>query len=218
MSKPDNMRLRVAWLIMALLAFGVGGYALTTSLVPMLRPTFIENLFQQSSFSALGHLLGGGVALITGALQVNTRLRKNHPGLHRKLGWLYVFACTWGGVAALILAAQSTGGMVAHLGFSGLGIGWLITTTLAFKYIRDRNIVAHRRWMLRSYALTLAAVTLRIYLPASQVAGIDFESAYRVIAWLCWVPNLVAVECFLAMGSGLTIDNKPESAAREAPV
>ena len=51
--------------------------------------------------------------------------------------------------------------------------------------------------MVRSYALTLAAVTLRIYLPASQVAGVSFTIAYPVIAWLCWVPNLLLAQWFL---------------------
>jgi hypothetical protein len=60
--------------------------------------------------------------------------------------------------------------------------------------IRQGRIADHRDWMLRSYALTLAAVTLRLYLPASQIAGISFLIAYPAIAWLCWVPNLLVAE------------------------
>jgi hypothetical protein len=64
----------------------------------------------------------------------------------------------------------------------------------------------HRAWMLRSYALTFAAVTLRIWLPLSQIAGIPFQEAYAAIAWLCWVPNLVVVEWFiLRRRTGLAI-------------
>ena len=48
--------------------------------------------------------------------------------------------------------------------------------------------------MIRNFALTFAAVTLRIYLPASMAAGIEFGVAYRAIAWLCWVPNVVVAE------------------------
>ena len=44
------------------------------------------------------------------------------------------------------------------------------------------------------YALTLAAVTLRVYLPASMALGLDFDRAYAAIAWLCWVPNLLAAQ------------------------
>ncbi len=48
--------------------------------------------------------------------------------------------------------------------------------------------------MIRSYALTFAAVTLRIYLPLSQIAGMPFDPAYQTISWLCWVPNLIVAE------------------------
>jgi hypothetical protein len=51
--------------------------------------------------------------------------------------------------------------------------------------------------MTRSFALTLAAVTLRIWLPLSAVAGIPFPDAYQVVAWLCWVPNLIVTEWFI---------------------
>jgi hypothetical protein len=48
--------------------------------------------------------------------------------------------------------------------------------------------------MIRSYPLTLAAVTLRTYLPLSLALGVPFANAYRVISWLCWVPNIVLAE------------------------
>ena len=54
--------------------------------------------------------------------------------------------------------------------------------------------------MIRSYALTLAAATLRLYLPVAAIAsihGYDFMVAYRAIAWLAWVPNAIAVEFYI---------------------
>jgi len=49
-------------------------------------------------------------------------------------------------------------------------------------------------WMIRSYALTLGAVTLRIYIPLFLMQGVPFEQAYPAIAWLAWVPNLIIAE------------------------
>ena len=49
--------------------------------------------------------------------------------------------------------------------------------------------------MIRSYALTFAAVTLRLQIPLSQIAGLSMETAYPVIAWLSWIPNLLLAEC-----------------------
>jgi len=52
--------------------------------------------------------------------------------------------------------------------------------------------------MIRSWALTLSAVTLRLYLSAIPVLGLDFVDAYRAISFLCWVPNLLLAEAWLA--------------------
>jgi hypothetical protein len=57
--------------------------------------------------------------------------------------------------------------------------------------------------MLRSYALTFAAVTLRLYLPLAVIAsihGYDFMVAYRFIAWFAWVPNAIFAELFIRRG------------------
>ena len=60
------------------------------------------------------------------------------------------------------------------------------------------RIASHRAWMFRSFALTFAAVTLRLQMPAAGMAGMSFEEFYPIIAWSCWVPNLVAAELWLA--------------------
>jgi hypothetical protein len=51
--------------------------------------------------------------------------------------------------------------------------------------------------MIRSFALTLAAVTLRFYLPIPPSLGYDFDDGYRAIAWLSWVPNLMLAELYV---------------------
>ena len=61
--------------------------------------------------------------------------------------------------------------------------------------------------MIRNYALTFAAVTLRIELFALIAAGVPF--AYKTVAWSSWLPNLLVVEGWIrrelkAVGSRLT--------------
>ena len=48
--------------------------------------------------------------------------------------------------------------------------------------------------MIRSYAMILAAVTLRIELPLLAMWLQGFAPAYRIVAWSCWVPNLLVAE------------------------
>ena len=80
------------------------------------------------------------------------------------------------------------------MGLCGLALAWLYTGWRAYRSIRARETAAHRRWMVRNFALAFGAVTLRLWLPGSLFAGAPFEIAYPLVAWLCWVPNLVVAE------------------------
>jgi hypothetical protein len=182
------------WVTVVVLATGVAAYAAAVLLIPGFGPPFVAEVRTHLPVALSMHLAGGVLALATGAWQLNTRIRSRHVGVHRGLGRLYVGAVIVGGVGGLMLAPGSQAGIVTHLGFGSLAIAWLGTTTAGYLAIRRQDQATHRRWMLRSYAITFAAVTLRIYLPLSQVLGLPFEPSYQVISWLCWVPNLLVVE------------------------
>ena len=187
----------VSWTFMLLAASLVGIYALASALLPGLRTEFVDDMVQTSATGSILHFLGGAVVIIVGAFQFNAGFRNRHTNLHRLFGRIYVGGIVIGGLAALNLAFYSTGGVVAHFGFGLLAVCWLGTTLVAFRHVRTRNIPLHQQWMIRSYALTLAAVTLRLYLPLFQIAGLSFDEAYPAIAWLCWVPNLLIAEWWL---------------------
>lgn len=185
------------WITLIVLSSGVAAYAAAVLFLPHFGPPFVTELRSRIALPLSMHLAGGSLALATGAWQLNTHLRSRHPSIHRWIGRVYVVAVLVGGLGAAILAPGSQEGTVTHWGFGLLAVAWLGTTVLAYGAIRRRDLAAHRRWMLRSYALTFAAVTLRIYLPLSQVLGLPFGPSYQVISWLCWVPNLLLVELFV---------------------
>jgi uncharacterized membrane protein len=187
----------IAWSLMAFLALAVASYAIAVCVVPSLRPPLVRELIAASPLAAFTHFMGGGIALAAGAFQLNSRLRTRHLAWHRWTGRVYLVAVAFGGAAGFALALQSSAGPVARFGFGLLAPVWLATTARAYVLVRRGDIARHREWMIRSYALTLAAVTLRLYLPASQLAGLPMDAAYPAIAWLCWVPNLVAAEWLL---------------------
>lgn len=179
----------------------VTGYALIAySLFPAgatVHPD-MRSTYATHSLGIYLHIFGSAVALGLGPWQFFPRLRSNRPALHRWLGRLYLgVGVLIGGVAGLYMAQFALGGGLARTGFTALALLWLLTGLMAYLSIRGGNIAAHRRWMLRNFALTFAAVTLRIYLPVPLAAGLPFEPAYAVIAWLCWLPNLLVVELWL---------------------
>jgi hypothetical protein len=193
----EKLSMRTAWAVMALAAVAIAGTAVGGMVSPSARSVLMADLFARAPVVMVLHIGGGSAALIIGAVQVNRRIRSRFLSLHRWLGTGYTVAVLLAGTAALALAPSSLGGMVTHLGFGGLAICWLATTILAVRSIFRLDIPAHHRWMYRSYALTLAAVTFRIYMPLSAALGMEFEDAYRLVSWLCWVPNLVFVEAWL---------------------
>ncbi len=154
------------------------------------------------------HALSGSIALLVGWLQFSAKLRANRPQLHRSVGILYAAAIGVAGFSGVFLSLFASGGLPGQLGFGFLSLAWLVTTGAGIYAIAapGRDAKAHGRWMLRSYALTLAAVTLRVYLPLSMLLfGLEsYETYYGAIAWLCWVPNLLAAEWLIRRRSAVS--------------
>lgn len=144
----------------------------------------------------LTHVAGGVTALALGGFQLVT-WRGPRRAWHRPAGRVYVMACLTSAVAGLWLAMTSPSGPVAGLGFGLLAVCWFTATALGWRKVVAGDVVGHRRWMIRSLAMTFAAITLRIMIPVSEIAGLDFAVAYPVIAYAAWIPNLLVAEFWL---------------------
>lgn len=143
----------------------------------------------------LAHIFGGVFALATGPFQFSRRMRVRYLGLHRWLGRVYLIAVGIGSVAGFRIALESFGGLPSHFGFGMLAALWFVTAAMAYGRILQGRIQSHREWMIRSFALTFAAVTLRLWLPFMVgLMHIPFPPAYVTISWLCWLPNLLLAE------------------------
>ncbi len=140
-----------------------------------------------------GHIALAPVALALLPLQFSTKLRLRRPHLHRWLGRLYGLMILLSGLSGFFLALRTEEGPVAASGLAALAVAWLSTTAVAIYLAIQRDIPAHRRWMIRSAALTLSAVTLRLYLPVGELT-VGFDTAYPLICWACWVPNMFIAE------------------------
>lgn len=143
------------------------------------------------------HVVASVAALLVGPLQFVRGLRARWPAFHRLTGPTYVIACAIGAPTGLVLAFGTTAGPVAGVGFGIQSLLWPIFTWLGWRAAVERRFDDHRDWMLRSYATTAAAITLRLYLPASMMMGYEFMPAYQLIAWLSWTTNLTLTEYYI---------------------
>lgn len=142
------------------------------------------------------HVLIGGIILIAGLLQLHPRSSQNFRKAHRVSGYIYVmgilfFAAPGGLVMSLFIGR----GLLVLISFLLQSVLWFTFTAIAFNKIRKGDIAAHQQWMWRSYALTFAAITLRVYIYfTSYQFNLNDASAYATLAWLSWVPNLLFAE------------------------
>ena len=104
------------------------------------------------------HALCGAVALLAGPVQFSSRFRRDHRQFHRVLGHAYVIAVLFGATTGIALAAGRPG----LPGTSMQAAAWIVCTTAAFLTARNRQIVQHRRWMVRSWAVTFTFVSSRV--------------------------------------------------------
>ena len=182
----------IAWWLLAIAATAVGSYGIT---LRDARPS--GDAVPGMPWLDEVHFALGGVALVLGVWGFRRDVLARRPAVHRSVGLIYVAAVNVSGIAALLMAVYSLGGLIGHLGFGLLAVGWLLTTNVGWARIRARRVGDHRRWMVRSYALCCAAITLRIELGPLVAWTGSFERAYPIVAWLCWVPNLVFAEWWL---------------------
>lgn len=186
-------RSRVAttlWWLMLLSCAGVAIYATRYFVVPTNDAHFARYLLLLRL-----HIAGGIGAMLAGPWQFSEKLRSRRIELHRWMGRFYLLEVGLGSTAGLAMSFVSEGGLATHLGFGALAVLWFFTGLQAYRKIVAGQVAEHRQWMIRNFALTLAAVTLRNWLPL-MLFGLhwSFRVSYITVSWLCWVPNLLVAE------------------------
>ncbi|NUM43357.1 MAG: DUF2306 domain-containing protein [Anaerolineales bacterium] len=192
--KTNQISKNIGWGVMTFLALGITLVASRyfTWDTEVFFPAQL-NVYLAHRVGIITHIVGGVLALSLGPFQFLSKLRNKYPIIHRWMGRLYLVGILLGGTAGLYMSMFAYSGIVASVGFASLAILWLATGVMAYRTIRARDTEAHRRWMIRNFALTFAAVTLRLEMaPLSMLFG--EETGYAFTAWTCWTINLLVAE------------------------
>ncbi|HRA76522.1 MAG TPA: DUF2306 domain-containing protein [Propionicimonas sp.] len=100
---------------------------------------------------------------LLGAFQFSSRLRRRRPGWHRRAGRVLVplgLAVALSGLWMTLAFAPKPGSGAVLYGLRlVVGTGMAAMVVLGFAAIRHGDIVRHRAWMTRAYALALGAGT-----------------------------------------------------------
>ncbi len=191
MPSPRKITLKALLLILAcaVTAYALGYYWIYNGS----NEGFIVKFRTLNPLLVYAHFIGAGLALTLGALQLWSK-RPSH--LHRWLGRSYCVCVLIGAIGGVYLSFYSHLGIATGLGFLILAMLWTSTTAIALRFALTHQVEAHRRWILRSFALSCAAISLRVLLPVLSLV-FSFETSYILVAWLSWGINLVLVEIYL---------------------
>ena len=148
------------------------------------------------------HITSSILVLAGGVFQFFPVLLRGGAKWHRLIGKLYVGSILiFAAPSGLVIAAFANGGLAAKVGFSLQCFVWWFCTFAGWREIMHRRIEAHTVWMWRSFAITLAALSLRTesYFMHYYLGTKPIET-YLTVTWLSWVGNLMLVECLLYFG------------------
>lgn len=142
------------------------------------------------------HVYASMWVLLAGFTQFSGSLQRNYPRLHRGMGYVYITdVLIITGPAGLLMGFYANGGLSSRIAFVLLAVLWIYFTAMALVKAKQKDFTAHRNFMIRSYALTLSAITLRAWKYAiTNTVELPPMDVYRVVAWLGWGLNLIVAE------------------------
>lgn len=192
----------LALVALVFLAVSIPPYASLNPELSRIRPPESHPLYYPA---LVGHVMFASVAMVTCCLQVWPWFRQRFPVAHRRIGRIYVFGGALpAGICGLAIAVAAPFGPVAAASSVVLATLWLTCTVTGFRMARQRRFADHRRWMIRSFALTFSIVTNRLW-------GVVFAIAFGVTpeqfadpataqtlagltTWLGWTLTLLVAE------------------------
>ncbi len=153
------------------------------------------------------HVPCAAAAMLLGGLQLVPRIRANRRR-HRLIGRTFLgfgtvaFVCT-----AIPLAITTPDGNLTRFGVLIPALLWPVLAVIGWRAIRTGDVVRHREWMVRLYAVTFFALTARMVTPLLLLAQApvmqsrydgDVQAAVTASIpygqWLGWIVNLVIAQ------------------------
>lgn len=230
---------RVRWVVVALTCLAIVGYVVAIYAQGSLATLSKSGAGLSTTYAGratpiqvafYGHITFAALALLIGPLQFVSAIRRRRPRLHRWVGRVFLVSVGVGSLAAGVMSLFNSAAIDGFFGFGTLAVLWAWTAWRGYTSVRSGDYASHQAWMIRCFALTYAGVTLRAWfgiligaqlLVARGHADADhiLNTAYAVLPFLSWLPNLVIAE-FLIRRRGLpalALTPSPTAAGHRQP-
>lgn len=141
------------------------------------------------------HIFAGMFCIGTALLQFSSFILKQRKAIHISSGRIYVFVVlVIGAPTGLYMSFFAKGSMAERLLFMFMALSWFFFTAKGLSSVLQRQIAAHKFWMIRSYAMALTAVTFRVYYIILYVLGFHLTMNYEISLWLSVLGNMLFAE------------------------
>jgi hypothetical protein len=164
------------------------------------RKFLFQNELYNASFYI--HIFAGALCITTTLIQFSRYILKKTKAIHRWSGRIYVFVVlVLGAPTGLYMSFFAKGSFWERALFMFMAVFWFITTLYGLTTIHKRNMLAHKIWMMRSYAMAMTAVTFRVYHIVFYMIGWGHLENYEVSLWISVVGNMLFAEYFIYRAS-----------------
>lgn len=150
-------------------------------------------------FAFFSHVYSSIIIITLGLTQFSTTIRNQFPFIHKINGKTYILLILLvASPSGLIMSYHANGGLISKVSFTILSILWFLFTLNAYKNIKKRNFEKHKNFMIRSYALTLSAISLRLFkYGIVSIFELPPMDTYKIVSILGWTINLGIAEMII---------------------
>ncbi len=144
------------------------------------------------------HIFAGMFCIGTALLQFSGYLLKKRKQIHIWSGRVYVLVVLLLGAPTGLYMSFFAKGSFAERGlFMFMAVSWFFFTLKGLTTVLQKNILAHKVWMIRSYTMAMTAVTFRIYYLLLYLMGVELTLNYEWSLWMSVVGNLLVAELII---------------------
>ena len=156
---------------------------------------FLKPVYQYSFYI---HIFAGMFCILAALTQFSSYILKKRKAIHVWMGKLYVFVViVLGAPTGLYMSFFAKGSFAERLLFMFMAFYWLFTTIKGLQAIKQKNILSHKNWMIRSYSMAMTAVTFRVYHILFYYYGVDHLHNYEISLWISVLGNMLLAEYFI---------------------
>lgn len=169
-----------------------------------LDPEYVR--FLTSPLPIVVHVVSSGLFSVVGALQFAPTFRRQSPGWHRRAGQILVisgivsaFSGLW--MNQFYVLPERLESPILHGFRLFFGVTMLVCIVLGYTKVRSKNVMEHRIWMIRAYAIGagtnsvpyFGAVWIIVFRQPEPLGPTE----HAMLVGASWIINLCIVEWFM---------------------